>query len=467
MRVLLISDLAATGFGRVGRELAGGLLGKGHDVKCIGINWRGVDGELMAALKPGTIFEQGAAMRARVDELEADPLTDRIVPANRGGDGMGHGLSAPAIRGQLWKGWKPDGVIVVADPRAMWLRLVADDGVFAEAQAGGIPVLNYVPIEGTNLPHDWEVIWRFVEPVAMSTFGQEQIAKLIGRPVNLVHHGVSDAFYPITQARPGQWRGKAITSKDAAKAAVGLAGRTVILRTDRYIFRKNYPAFFRVMRPVLAAHPEAVAVMHTVPYDDTGQGNVWQLMSREPGATPGGVALTGDMTWNHPQFRLTGWHDSWQGLNDAELNVLYNAADLLVSPTMAEGFGLTLAEAMSAEVPVVSTNYSAIPEVVGPGGVLIDPAGYMTSAYAVDWALVDESAMTAAVERLVDKPALRRELGAAGRRHVARFTWSGAVDQFEALLTAGIDPPEAVPVAAAPYQPAPALRGLQGDLSIG
>ena len=433
-KLLLISDLAATGFGRVGRELATGLLARGWDVKIIGINWRGVDGELTASIKPGDIQSQADSIERRLAELRADPLVDRIMPASAGGDGMGHNFTAPAMRGELWPDWKPDAAIIVADPRAMWLRLVRDNGSLAKAREEGVPVLNYVPIEGTGLPRDWATIWRIVRPVAMSTFGQAQIEALMGEPVALAHHGVSTPFYQIDAAHPGTWRGKTVLSKAGAKEALGFGGRTVILRTDRYIYRKNYPAFFRAMRPVLAAHPEAISVIHTVPVDDTGQGNIWQLISREPGARPGGITRTGDMAWEHPQIRLTGWHDSWQGLTDAEMNVLYNAADLLVSPTMAEGFGLTLAEALATGLPVVATDYSAIPEVVGPGGVLIPITGTITNAYAHEWGLVDEPAMSAAVERLVTKPALRRSLGAAGRRHVARFSWSQACDTFDLLL---------------------------------
>ena len=438
MNLLLASDWAATGFGRVGRELAHGLHARGWDVRVIAINWRGLVGELTAAAGRGTITEQAARITERLAELTSDPLADGIMPAAVSGDGMGHNLTAPAIRGQLWPGWKPDGIIIVADPRAMWLRLVADSGAIGEAAASGIPVLNYVPIEGAGLPHDWALIWKHTTPVAMSEFGQAELQALLGRPVALAPHGVSEGFHPVSPAHPGYWRGKPVTSKDSAKAAVGLAGRTVILRTDRYIFRKNYPAWFRVLRPVLAAHPEAIGIAHTVPVDDTGQGNIWQLISREPGAIQAGISAGGDAVWEHPQFRVTGWHDSFQGLSDADLNILYNAADLMVSPTMAEGFGLTLAEAQACGVPVVATDYSAVSEVAA-AGVLIPTTGTITNAYAHEWALVDEPAMSAAVERLISKPALRRSIGEAGRRHVARYSWATACDQFDLLLRARQD----------------------------
>ena len=432
MRTLIISDMAATGFGRVGRELGTRLLGLGHDVRIIGINWRGVDGEIGAVIGSGSIDEQAGRVERLLAEMRADPLTDRIMPAGAAGDGMGHNLTAPAIRGHLWRGWTPEGVVIVADPRAMWLRLVSDSGSIGGAD---MPVLNYVPIEGVGLPRDWEIIWKHVTPVAMSDFGAAQLEILLGHPVETAHHGVSDAFGPVAPNRPSVWRdGTVVTSRDGAKAAIGAAGRTVILRTDRFVLRKNYPAWFRVLRATLRAHPEALAIAHTIPLDDIGQGTLWQLISREEGAVPVGVGGTGDAIWEHPQYRITGWHDSFRGLSDDELNVLYNAADLVVSPTMAEGFGLTLAEAAATGCPIVATDYSAVTEVVGPGGVLVPIDRLLTNPYAHEWALVDEDAMSAAVADLIDHPARRRELGRAGRAHVARFTWAGTVETFDRLL---------------------------------
>ncbi len=151
MNVLLIGDVAQTGFGRVTRELAKGLLAKGHDLRIIGINWRGVEGELTAAGGKGSIAETGDRIAKRLAELRADPLTDILIPSTAGGDGMGHNLTAQALEGQLWDGWKPDGMILVADPKAAFDRIVHDGGSVGRAKERGIPLLNYVPIEGSGL----------------------------------------------------------------------------------------------------------------------------------------------------------------------------------------------------------------------------------------------------------------------------------------------------------------------------
>lgn len=417
MKLLLISDAAATGFGRVGRELARRFYDAGVDLRWIAINWGDRLGETYRMLQAEATTEQ---VKAVLDEIDADPLTPFKVPAGLLNDGMGNNLTAPAIRGMLlpWEGWTPDAVLVVADPKAMMLRGRRDEGAMSE-----VPTYNYVPIEGDNLPPLWSAIWQKIQPVAMSDFGAAQLETLLGRPVPVVPHGVSDSFYPVSTTRPGYWKGRAITSKDAAKEAAAFAGRTVLLRTDRFVPRKDYPALFHSLAPVLQSHPDALLVIHCATEDEGG--NLAELISHLPGA------LHTNGKWGHPQVLPTRGHDTFRGLSDEDLNVLYNAADVYVSPTMAEGFGLTLAEAAACAVPVVTTDYAAGPEAIGPGGVLVQPRTLFTNVYAHNWALVDEDAFGAAVADLLDHPKKRREIGAAGHRYVTgRFSWDTAAAQF-------------------------------------
>lgn len=430
-RILIIGDIAHTGFGRVTRELTAGLIDLGYDCRVIGVNHRGITGELLALAKKVDSETPSVRLRGAVEELLADPLIDIMVPATDGGDEMGHRLTRPALEGRVWQGWTPEVVLCVADPRLMFDRLRFDGGAYARARERGIRVLNYVPIEGTGLPPVLRVIWDHVEPIAMSDFGQGQLEVLLDRPVSVVYHGVSAAFRPISPTDPAIYGGRTIQTRDAAKAALGFDGRVVVLRIDRFITRKNYPAFFRVMRPVAQAHPGVLSVIHTDMRDDDGRGDLRELLSREPGA-----ALTGPgaLSWTHPNIHFTMAHDTYRGVSDEDLRVLYGAADLYVSPTMAEGFGLCLAESLACGTPVVATDYSSVTEVVGPGGVLVPVTGFWTNAYSHEWALVDEAAMSAAVSRLVAKPAERKALGDAGRRHVARYTWTAAVEQFDRLL---------------------------------
>lgn len=89
---------------------------------------------------------------------------------------------------------------------------------------------------------------------------------------------------------------------------------------------------------------------------------------------------------------------------DEEMPSYYSLADVYVSPSLLEGFGLPLAEALACETPVVATAAGATSEVVGPGGILVPPK--------------DSDALADAISRLLCNPARRREMGMRGREHV-------------------------------------------------
>jgi glycosyltransferase involved in cell wall biosynthesis len=97
---------------------------------------------------------------------------------------------------------------------------------------------------------------------------------------------------------------------------------------------------------------------------------------------------------------------------DVDLPALYRAAEVFVFPSLYEGFGLPPLEAMACGTPVVCSNASSLPEVVGDAGLLVPPD--------------DVAGLAAAIGRVLTDPALRAELSARGRERAARFTWEEA-----------------------------------------
>jgi glycosyltransferase involved in cell wall biosynthesis len=92
-----------------------------------------------------------------------------------------------------------------------------------------------------------------------------------------------------------------------------------------------------------------------------------------------------------------------------ELEGLYALATCVVFPSLYEGFGLPVLEAMARGVPVATSNRSSLPEVAGDAALLFDPT--------------DVAAIRDATERLLGDPAERERLRAAGRTRAAQFTW--------------------------------------------
>lgn len=105
-----------------------------------------------------------------------------------------------------------------------------------------------------------------------------------------------------------------------------------------------------------------------------------------------------------------GVHASFPAwLPEAELEGLWDAASAFVFPSLYEGFGLPVLEAMQRRVPVACSNASSLPEVAGDAALMFDPG--------------DTAAITHAIERLLGEPALRERLVRAGVRRAAQFSW--------------------------------------------
>jgi glycosyltransferase involved in cell wall biosynthesis len=129
------------------------------------------------------------------------------------------------------------------------------------------------------------------------------------------------------------------------------------------------------------------------------------------------LVLPGYPTWHEPELRdraqALGVQDDvrflgWLGGEDIE--GLWSLAALFAYPSLYEGFGLPVLEAMARGVPVASSDASSLPEVAGDAALLFDPR--------------DEAQIAAAIERLLSDGAEVRRLREAGIARAAQFTWA-------------------------------------------
>jgi glycosyltransferase involved in cell wall biosynthesis len=139
-----------------------------------------------------------------------------------------------------------------------------------------------------------------------------------------------------------------------------------------------------------------------------------------PGAPP--LLVAGPSGWE-VERALAGLNENVRLLgyvSDDDLAALYHLCTVFAYPSLYEGFGLPLAEAMRCGAACLTSDVSSLPEVGGDAVVYADPR--------------DVQAIRAGLERLLASDSERKALGAAARAQAAQLTWKRTADETIALL---------------------------------
>jgi len=225
--------------------------------------------------------------------------------------------------------------------------------------------------------------------IAVSQATRCDVMRLLGVPerkVTVIYEAASPLFRPI----------KTPELRQRVRGRFGIPGE-FILFVSTIEPRKNVPTLLRAFRQFLDAYRREVKLV-----------------------------LAGEKGWLFDEvFRVVTELKLEKEVlflgrvSTEELLWLYNAAEALVAPSIYEGFGLTPLEAMACGTPVIVSNVSSFPEIVGDAGLLIDPG------------CTDE--LVVAMQRILSDSELRASLIEKGLKRAALFSWDKAAQETLAL----------------------------------
>jgi glycosyltransferase involved in cell wall biosynthesis len=200
--------------------------------------------------------------------------------------------------------------------------------------------------------------------------------------VTVLYSGVNRKFRPESDAR----KSKLMRKK------YGLGEEPYLLSVSTLQPRKNYQMLIRAFRQVADSYPHHLVIAGN-------KGWLYEQIVEEVRAQ--------ELT---ERVSFIGFVD------DNDLPTLYSAATLFVFPSLYEGFGLPLLEAMACGVPVLTSNSSCLPEVAGEAAIQLSPE------IQEDW--------TRAMSETLGNPTRRTNMVAAGFLQAREFTWSEAAAQL-------------------------------------
>lgn len=217
---------------------------------------------------------------------------------------------------------------------------------------------------------------RAARVIADSQAGKDDIAVNLRVPADRID--VAYLGCNITRVAP--------TPESEVRARFGLADHNICLCVSAALVHKNLEALISAFGRVAA-----------------GRVGLALVIAGHAGREHARLRALADGTGHGSRIALTEW------VSDADLEALYAIATCCVYPSLLEGFGLPVLEAMARGVPIACADASSLPEVAGDAAELFDGR--------------DVTAISRAIERLVDDRAHVRNLVERGFERVGAFTW--------------------------------------------
>jgi len=371
-------DESITGFGRATNSIAFRLADIGYDVDIADF---GLPDGLISVVTP---FTQKAVVKVHGIRSDNDGYRD-----------LGR-YKLP----KLLKIIKPGLLILIGDLR-MYSYVV------------DIPNVPYtvavLPVDGSPVPNAWlPILDKFDEIVSVSEFGMNELKK-VGINSTLIPFGVDlNIYHPLSED----------TISELKKTAEDLPPDAwiwgAVMRNQP---RKNLPDLFLAFKKFDEIYPDkSILYVHSYPEDKIG----WDLFEL---ARYYGIAT---------KVRFT---KQFFDVSQRVLNSIYNVADVNITATCSEGFGLTTLESMATGTPQIAPAHTAIAELVSPNcGELVKVERNIMGTALVHEYLVSIDDFVAKMVKIYENPGLRDWYARNALEKAKKYSWDLVVQKWVKLL---------------------------------
>ena len=268
------------------------------------------------------------------------------------------------------------------------------------------PIYCYPPIDHDPLPPPLaRALQGATKVIAMTKFAQNKLNEVDIKSVYIPHAVDTDIYFPgdRTEAR------KKMNLPEDCFIFLSVA-------TNKGI-RKNLGNMLLAYRKFLDAMPEAkkdsILYLHTYIHRDTINPNGYEILD-----ICNYLGITDNVKYTDPEFYRS------VGYTEEEMRSLYQAADWSILCSLGEGFCLPLIESLACSTPAIFSNFTALPEVVGPGGLPVEAIESLPLEISNSFQFIPSTQQI--TKRMIEAHSdwelhnskLRDELGARGMQHV-------------------------------------------------
>lgn len=350
-KILLYGDYCcATGFaqvlGNIGRELAAS---EKYDIDVLAINHSGDPSD--PAMWPGRVFP------AMPGTLMGDPRYNDPYGRQRLIELLGSG--------------EYDAVFMLQDHFVLQPVMAAivetQKQLRQYKEVKNLKTVFYFPVDST-LKKDWvtDVIEHVDFPVTYTEFGRKEVAQWASKDLTerleVIYHGTNpqDFHYVEDREMIKVFRETFFNHK--------ADGRFLLVNVNRNQPRKDIARTLMVLKRLKEMGKNPLLYLH-MQHNDAG-GNILVMADQL------GLVLEEDFIMPHPQIFSAN-----KGLPLSQVNLIYNAADAVITTTLGEGWGLSLTEAMATRTPVIAPDHTAISEILADTRGILVPAGENPGLY--------------------------------------------------------------------------------------